>query len=236
MMILGIDTATPDGGVAVMSGANGGSGANGENETGWMEAHRFGTEIGRAALLLPAIDTLLSRHRITLADIEAIAVSVGPGSYTGVRVGLAAAKGLGLGTGIPIIPVSTLSAYAAVDPDCTGWIVPLICARQDEVYWALFEQTPHALTRLLPDTASSFEAALNDLDALNHDLRVVGSKLYTDRISDRLKKRCGFPHASASPSLAAGVAREGLRRLLAGERHPPEAILPVYLSPFPRMR
>lgn len=220
MTILGIETATPEGGVALV------------NETGLMEARRFNTEAGRAAELLPAVDALLRNHRMTLSDITGIAVSVGPGSYTGVRVGLAAAKGLGLGMGIPVLPVSTLEAYAAAVPDCAEWVVSLLPARRDEVYWALFSQSP--LARLCPDTVSTWEAALDDLKALEHDLWVVGHGLPQDRILARLGPRCAFPPVLRT--VVEGVASQGLRQRLAGEVTAPESVLPVYLGPFPGKR
>jgi len=220
MIILGIDTTTPDGGVALV------------NEAGLIAAHRFGTEVGRAARLLPAMDALLSDHGMTFFDVEGIAVSVGPGSYTGARVGLASAQGLSLGRDVPIMPVGTLEAYATAYSDQNAWIVPLLPARRDEAYWALFEQTPHGLTRLQPDTVSTWDAVLNNLNALNHDLLLVGCVLHVDRFSTLLGKRCTFPPQSAPLYLATHVAREGLRRFLIGEQ--PGAVLPNYLSLFPR--
>jgi tRNA threonylcarbamoyl adenosine modification protein YeaZ len=220
MTILGIETATPEGGVALV------------NETGLIEGQHFNTEKGRAAELLPAVDALLHNHRMTLSDVAGIAVSVGPGSYTGVRVGLAAAKGLSLGVGIPILPVSTLEAYAATTPDYKGWVVSLLPARRDEVYWGLFSLSP--LARLCLDTVSTWEAALDDLKALNHDLWVVGSNLPQDRISDRLGQRCAF--SPIARSVVEGVAIQGLRQLFGGDVPAPESVLPVYLSGFPGKR
>ena len=96
-------------------------------------AHRPGSET-----LLPAIDALLRRARCAPAEIAAFAVCVGPGSFTGLRVGVATVKGLAFGSDAPVAPVGSLAALALRAPRTRDAIVAVIDARRDEVYAAGF--------------------------------------------------------------------------------------------------
>ncbi|MEO6611557.1 MAG: tRNA (adenosine(37)-N6)-threonylcarbamoyltransferase complex dimerization subunit type 1 TsaB [Chitinophagaceae bacterium] len=105
-----------------------------------------------AAWLHPAIDALLKKNGFYYAQLEAVAVSIGPGSYTGLRVGLASAKGLCYALNIPLIAISTLKMMAmAVKEEAMDLICPLIDARRMEVFAAVYDQklgekiSPHAL-------------------------------------------------------------------------------------------
>jgi tRNA threonylcarbamoyladenosine biosynthesis protein TsaB len=118
-----------------------------------------------AASLLPCVDEALRRAELALDAIEAFAVSVGPGSFTGLRVGVATLKGLAFGTGRPVAPVSTLAALACRIPAGREPAVALLDAQRGEVYAALFHRdgdepragepgegvyAPDALARALP--------------------------------------------------------------------------------------
>jgi tRNA threonylcarbamoyladenosine biosynthesis protein TsaB len=105
-----------------------------------------------AAWLHPAIDDLLEKNGFSTANLSAVAVSIGPGSYTGLRVGLASAKGLCYALNIPLIAISTLKMMAfAVKEEAIDLICPLIDARRMEVFTAVYDKglgekiAPHAL-------------------------------------------------------------------------------------------
>jgi len=99
-LLVAIETATPVGSVALLDGER----LIGE----WLAA----TNKGHSGTLLAGLDSLLSATQRDRIDISHIAISQGPGSFTGLRVGMAMAKGLAQGLGVPIIPVSTLDAFA----------------------------------------------------------------------------------------------------------------------------
>lgn len=105
--------------------------------------------------LLPMVESLLKYCGLTVDDIELFAVSAGPGSFTGVRIGAATVKGLAYGRNIPCIGVSTLDALAYNLVCCEGIICPAMNARRDQVYTAIFESDGKALTRITPDSAIS---------------------------------------------------------------------------------
>ncbi len=103
-----------------------------------------------AAWLHPAIQTLLQRHHLTPAALQAVAVSAGPGSYTGLRVGMSAAKGLCYALSIPLISINTLQLMAAaVKEPPEGLLCPMIDARRMEVFTALYNASLH---EVLPPT------------------------------------------------------------------------------------
>ena len=109
--------------------------------------------------LLAMVESLLANLDIKISDIELLAVSRGPGSFTGVRIGVSAAKGIAWGSDKPICGVSTLEAmaYQALQPGAI--LCPVMDARRDQVYNALFECSGGTLVRLCGDRAIS----LNDL-------------------------------------------------------------------------
>jgi tRNA threonylcarbamoyladenosine biosynthesis protein TsaB len=96
----------------------------------------------QAAWLHAAIAAMLREHNVQPADLQAVAVSIGPGSYTGLRVGLSAAKGFCYALGIPLITISTLKIIAfAVKDDATAFICPMIDARRLEVFTSLYDSS-----------------------------------------------------------------------------------------------
>lgn len=130
-----------------------------------------GADIGRghAERLMEFVDAALDAAGMTLQDIGRIAVTIGPGSFTGIRVGVAAARGLALALGVPAVGVSTLSALAA-DRQTGASLLVAMDAKRDEVYWQSFaadgaEASPPAIATV---------AAAREL-AARHDGIVAGS-------------------------------------------------------------
>jgi len=105
---------------------------------------------GQAERIFPAIDELLARGGVTYKDLKRIAVTTGPGSFTGLRIGLSAARGLGLALGIPVIGVPSLLALSL--PVGCGHAVVLLDARREEAYFQAFSgpAIPASEPQLLP--------------------------------------------------------------------------------------
>ena len=96
---------------------------------------------------MAAVDALVRDARWRPADVEGVAVAVGPGSFTGLRIGLGTAKGLALSLGVPIAAVPTLDAMAAMLPFAMWPVCPVIAARRDEVYASLYRTRAGELER-----------------------------------------------------------------------------------------
>ena len=135
--LLAIDTATAWQSVALLSG---------EKVLALVEQDADGSH---ARSLLGAIDRVLREASITLKQLQGLAVSIGPGSFTGLRVGLATMLGFRAVLGLPIAPVSTLEAMAWNLRDAKGLLVPVLKSRHNEVYWAAYEWLPESGLRTL---------------------------------------------------------------------------------------
>ena len=127
MKILAIETATLMGGVALTT------------QEGLQAEYRLNVRSTHSEQLMPGVDRVLRASNISLQEIDAFAVSIGPGSFTGLRIGISTVKGFAIVTGRPILPVSTLEALAYGLPFSTHPICPLLDARKGEVYTALFQ-------------------------------------------------------------------------------------------------
>lgn len=112
--------------------------------------------------ILPMIESALSMLSLSAKDIDIFAVSNGPGSFTGVRIGTATVKGLAFASGKPCVGVSTLEALAYNLVGFGGYICPVMNARRSQVYTALFFSDGEKLTRVLPDSVMS----VSELDSL----------------------------------------------------------------------
>ncbi len=124
--------------------------------------------------LMPLVAKTLEYASLTLDDIDLISVAAGPGSFTGIRIGIAAAKGLALKNDIPCIPVSTLEgiAYPLRDSDFVACAV--MDARCSQVYNALFSFDGGKMTRLCPDRAISLEELKNDIEKISKKIILIG--------------------------------------------------------------
>ena len=96
------------------------------------------TKNGHSDLVLDMVNHLLRKHSVELRDLDAVAVDVGPGSFTGLRIGIGVAQGLAYGAGLAAIGVGSLGALAAQCPD--GFSIPAIDARMKQIYWGVFNQ------------------------------------------------------------------------------------------------
>jgi tRNA threonylcarbamoyladenosine biosynthesis protein TsaB len=107
MLVMGIDTSTMQGGVALLS------------EQGLVSEYTLNVKATHTERLLPLIDRALQDAGITLGQVDGLAVAVGPGSFTGLRIGLSTAKGLAVATGKALVGVSTLEAISIVPCSAT---------------------------------------------------------------------------------------------------------------------
>ncbi|MGN0649901.1 MAG: tRNA (adenosine(37)-N6)-threonylcarbamoyltransferase complex dimerization subunit type 1 TsaB [Oscillospiraceae bacterium] len=161
-MILGIDSSAITAGCALCEGDR-------------IIAEEFlNTKHTHSQTLLPMVESMMNRAGVTLADIEAIAITAGPGSFTGLRIGIAAVKGMAMGAGKPCIPVSTLEAiaYNLRGTDC------IVCCAMDarcgQVYNALFESKSGVITRLCEDRAIKATDLIAQLDTLEGRVILAG--------------------------------------------------------------
>jgi tRNA threonylcarbamoyladenosine biosynthesis protein TsaB len=183
-----------------------------------------------ARVLVPAVDGLLKKLGWQLSDIEAFAVSIGPGSFTGLRVGLATIMGFRMVTGAKVVTVPTLEAMVWNLQGFKGFkgrVSPVLRSRTGEVYWAFFEWQGDGLERIAPDRVGSlqtFAASITETTVVYGE----GWPANRDEVRRLLGASDGLavdgPREAASAS-ACSVAFAARRRLAAGE------LLETTLSP-----
>ncbi len=126
MRILAIETSTMLGGIAIV------------DDKGLISEIRLNVSVEHSERLVPEIEHLLQSSGLSIHDIDALAVSAGPGSFTGLRVGMATVKGLAFASGKPVIAVSTLEAMAWNFPYSRYPVCPVLDARRNQVFMALY--------------------------------------------------------------------------------------------------
>ncbi len=180
--------------------------------------------------VLPMVESLLSAFSLSARDIDLFAVSTGPGSFTGVRIGAATVKGLAFGADTPCVGVSTLEALAENATLHSGLICPVMNARRSQVYTALFRSDGKALTRLMPDSA----LAISELDELlckyAEPVMLVGDG-YDITLSALTKTAALHTPERLRCQSAYSVAAVALREYLSGNRQSDKELKVNYLRP-----
>jgi tRNA threonylcarbamoyladenosine biosynthesis protein TsaB len=220
MKILGIDTSTSCGSLGIID----------DDEV--VAEYTLLRDETHSARLVPAIQALLKEARLGLDEIDGMAVSLGPGSFTGLRVGLSAVKGLALAAERPVVGVPTLDALASNLPFTPCVICPILDARKGEVYTALYKYgesgrieqlTPY---QVLPPPLLLEKIPLQDTIFLGDGVEAYGG-LFEERL--------GTQALFAPPHLrflrGSTVAEIGLQRFKQGEQDDISLLVPIYVRP-----
>lgn len=183
-----------------------------------------------SATLMPMAQELLRNCDIRASDLDAVAVALGPGSFTGVRIGVAAAKGLAWAAQKPVCGVSTLLGMASQMSGFVGTICPVMDARRSQVYNALFQSDGKQLTRITEDRAISLEELRKDLESVKKPVFLVGdgSKLCYNSLEE-LREVLVYPPIHLEMQRASGVAIAAEAMAEMGEFTAPEQLVPNYL-------
>lgn len=196
--------------------------------------------------LLPMVDEIVSMTETDLGQVDAIAVAAGPGSFTGLRIGSATAKGLGLALSKDLVPVPTLEGLAYNYYGYPGLICPVMDARRQQVYTGIyrFEGEPSRgdYFRVIQDqTACPVEEITDKVNRIAADIResegrevpVVflgdGVPAYRDLIEKGMKVPFSFAPAQMNRQRAASVGRRGMDLFAAGIKESPAEHSPIYI-------
>lgn len=188
------------------------------------------TDLTHSQTLLVMAQQVLQGCGMTTQDIQAVAVAAGPGSFTGVRIGVAAAKGFAWGGEIPCYGVSTLEAMAFQAGIYEGHVACCMDARREQVYHALFRAEGGTLTRICQDRAIGLEELGRELKELREPVFFVGdgSVLSYEALKDQISKPILLPE-HLRQQRAAGVALAARKMALAGDPGDAETLTPNYL-------
>lgn len=181
--------------------------------------------------IMPMLEDMKSLLNINLEEVDAVAVTSGPGSFTGLRIGVTAAKALAFALEVPIIGVPTLDVMAHGMVFTDYLICPIMDARRNQVYTALYKWQENTLNRLTEHLAADIEAYLVELSEREEKIIFLGDGVgvYKEKIEDILGDRaifapsfCNMQHASVLADIAAGLYAEG-------KAEDPSLFVPMYL-------
>lgn len=213
MNFIGVDTSSKCGSVALLFGGK----IIDQSESD------SGESFSRS--ILDMLDRLLAANSVALSDIAGFGIAVGPGSFTGIRIGIATLQGLAISTKLPIYGVSTLEAMAMVSARRDVTLKPMIDARNGDVYYAKFRYKDDKLVRLMADTAGPVENTFEP-DEEESICFGEGATQYCETIRAKMSL---YSKEAMSESVAAGVAKSAQLRHAAGDKGELATIKPNYI-------
>ncbi len=217
-LLLCVDTSTMYCSVAVIS------------DSGCISEHTLISRITHSKRLLTAIDEIMQECELKWQDLAGLAVSLGPGSFTGLRIGLTTAKGICMATGLPLMGISSLEALASQFPHCALPICPILDARKQEVYTALYQTTssPH-ITHIEPVVIGIEKlcAAIDQPTLFIGD----GVEVYKEQIIEYLADKALFGCPQLIFPRAAAIGALALGQFKTEQFLDPASAAPLYIRP-----
>lgn len=200
--------------------------------------YRFQHKMSLLRRLLPNIELLMSDAGYKVSDVEGFIVGLGPGSFTGLRIGVTVAKTLAYSLNKPIVGVGSLDALAySVAPVGTQLMCPMVHARADEVYWTIVGCSGG--DKIADYRVSSIGEVANDIANRNLSTYFCGSAAlrHSQFIRERLGELAVIGNSGAAHPSGWGLLLLGRQRIVKGERDDPIAITPLYVrKPTPVLR
>lgn len=217
MLILGIETATDHVGVAL-----------GHHE-GVLGSFEIARPRRHAELLAPAIEALCRASDVTLEDVGVIAVDIGPGLFTGMRVGIATAKAMAQALSVPMIGISSLDLLAFPLRHAHGEIASVIDARRGELYYAFYRPVPGGVQRVSEPTVARLDDLTAEMMAAHEHLLLVGDGAQRHADALREARRCELADAAVQHPSAASLVQLAHAHAVREEWVNPWELQPMYL-------
>jgi tRNA threonylcarbamoyladenosine biosynthesis protein TsaB len=214
--LLAVDTATESCGVAIMVDGR------------VRAALRLSHGQTHARFLMQAVDSALMLSRMTLSDIDVFAATRGPGSFTGLRIGISTVKGLAFGMGKPIVGVSSLEVLAHQAIGCAPLVCVMLDARRSEVYWCFYKQRHDFLSPITDEQVGPVKELLDRLDG---PCVAIGNAalLYADQLHAKAGQAIQLAPAVCHEIQPDTVAQLAWHRFQQGSMEDPDGFVPVYL-------
>lgn len=220
MYVLGIDTATMVCGIGL---------ADQGRIVAEMNLHTRKTHSER---LMPMIQQMIADAELTPQDLSGIAVSIGPGSFTGLRIGITTAKSMAFALRVPVVGIPTLEALAAQFPYSGYLICPIIDAQKGNVYTALYRTDGGYPQRINEYQVLSMNDAVQHMLSCGQPVIITGEiSEFHDQVQNAVDTSSILHLAPASHRMPRGsiIAALGLRQLLKGQGEDPDTLTPFYL-------
>lgn len=182
-------------------------------------------------IMMHAVEEMFKIAGLDPKDVDVFAAAVGPGSFTGVRIGVATAKAMAQAADKPCVPVSTLEALAYSSKLFDGIAAPILDARRNQVYNALFDCGKGGMVRLCDDRALALSDLLDELSGYGKDVIFMGDGVFVfeEEIKSVLKDRAYFAPQTVSMNLGGAVAALGAEKYRCGEAVHYGKLVPSYV-------
>lgn len=222
MKVLAIDTATASASAAVIDGGR----LLGEITLNPTKAH--------SQIIMPVVEKLLKQLELTPYDIDLFAATQGPGSFTGLRVGISTAKGLADGANKPVVGVSTLEAMSHMFGYRNDMICTLIDARRNQVYFALYQYVDGNVTTVMEPDVEDISILLSKLSCLNKPIIFTGDcvEKFVDLIRENLGSLGIMPMRAhcVSTAVSAGILAEKMYMKKEYKKIEPDYMIKAYVD------
>ncbi len=224
MNILGIDTSAKVLNLAIIN--------NGD----MVVDYKVNTmEKTHSALILSLLNSIFNLNKIKLRQIKGIAVSIGPGSFTGLRIGLSTAKGLAFALSVPIIGINTLESFAFRWIDLPGKLCPIIRARRGEYYFAIFYKKNNNLSIITRYQCAEWAKIKNELSKYSGNVYIFGFGLEDILKEEKIEKSKNieniyFITSNQNIANAANIALMGEKRILKKDYDDIYELSPFYIK------
>ena len=219
MLVLGLDTATPTASIGLIDGHS------------VIGEYSLRVERVHSKRLMPMVDGLLKEANLRIQDVRGIAVSAGPGSFTGLRIGMAAAKGLAYALSVPLVGVSTLEALSFNCVPTMHLLCPILDARMSELYSALYRWQDSRLVSVVSDSVMTKGTLAGMLDSIETNTVLIADHNLLERLELKEKVSGDFSYAPLHQCYPRGVsvALLGLQKLNDGFPDSLYSLQPTYL-------
>ena len=199
-----------------------------DETAGLIAETRLNVKTTHSERLMTAVNNTLVQSELTLADIDVFAVAAGPGSFTGLRIGLSTVKGLSYATGKPVVTVPTLEAFAWNFPYCSYPLCLMLDARRSEVYATVYRWEENSFSTVLECISIRPETLLETLQG-----RVLfageGVLVYREKVLAIMKERAVIAPMDKMVPSPANVAMLGMAKAKRGEFEEISQAVPVYV-------
>ncbi|HHU77407.1 MAG: tRNA (adenosine(37)-N6)-threonylcarbamoyltransferase complex dimerization subunit type 1 TsaB [Caldicoprobacterales bacterium] len=219
MKVLAVDSSSVVAGVAILS----------EDRLLYEAYHHH--RKNHSELLMPLVEDALNSSDLKPDDLDLLAVSGGPGSFTGLRIGISTIKGLAQAIEKPVVSVPTLDALAWNIAGVNGLVCPLMDARREQVYTSLYRREGSECIRLMPYSAIPVVELTEQLAAYRQPIIFLGDGLwaYQALLQEQLKEYAHFAPAHLICQRASAIAWLGRKEALAGNAVHYKELRPFYL-------
>lgn len=216
MLVLGIETSTTQSGVCLA------------NEQGLVASTSLGRAQAHGQFLAPAIAFCLEHGGATVGSISGVAVGLGPGLFTGMRVGIATAQTLAHARRLPVVGLASLDLLAFPVRHVRRLICSVLDARRKELFWAFYRSVPGGVQRVTEFRVGPPEKLAGEIEAVVDDVLAIGDGALAHRA---LLESCGAEVGSASMAYPAAqsLVELSLPRFVREDTQRPEDVRPIYL-------